>query len=420
MKIKIIFILFAILLYSCRTTSDIEPIIEDPEVDNVIKDIITKEPTLEEIINKKIKNMSLEEKVGQVFIFHIRKDSFGRDITLINDESIDLIRNFYPGGIILFSENVRNNKQVESLVRDLQSYSKIPLFIGVDEEGGVVSRLGKEKFVDVTHLPSALSIGNRGDIKLAYNSGKILGRELASLGINMDMAPIADVNTNPNNPVIGNRTYSSNPHIAGDMVSSFIEGLHEHNVVSIIKHFPGHGDTSLDTHLGSVVSPHGKERLEQIEFIPFIKGIEAGTDAIMSAHIIMPGISASPLPSTLNPDIITGIIREEMEFNGLIITDALDMGAISHNFSSSDAAILGFKAGIDILLMPLHQKEAYTALLEAVKSGVITENRLDESIYRILKVKYKRNIMNKTTRIESINQVKNDPEHQKLINSILQ
>lgn len=418
MKNKIKFIIFIALIYSCRTTAIEEPIIEPSEP--VVQDVETVEKVLttEEIIANQIEDMSLEEKVGQLFIFHIRKDANGRGITNINDETRDLIQDLKPGGIILFSENVDNNEQVVSLVRDLQSYSDIPLFIGVDEEGGLVSRLGKEKNVDVTHLPPALSIGSRGDSILAYNSGKILGRELAALGINMDMAPIADVNTNPMNPVIGNRTYSADPQVAGEMVSQFIKGIQEYNVASIIKHFPGHGDTSLDTHNGSVVSPHGRERLDQIEFVPFIKGIEAGTDAIMSAHIIMPAISANPLPSTLNPDIMNGIIREEFNYQGIIITDALDMGAISQNFTSQEAVILAFKAGVDILLMPLNQKAAYLALLEAVKNGEITEKRVNESVYRILKTKYKRKIMDKNTRIETIIQVKNDVEHKKLIETI--
>lgn len=416
MRNKILFVLICIFIYSCRTTSNNNIDIQtEPKI--IQKELPKK--TTEEIITEMIDSMTIEEKVGQVFIFHIRKDSNNKGILNINSETIDFIENYNPGGIILFSENIKSNDQVESLIRDLQLYSKIPLFMGVDEEGGVVSRLGKAKGVDVTHLPSALSIGNRKDTNLAYNSGLILGRELTALGFNMDMAPIADVNTNPKNPVIGNRTYSADPHIAGDMVTQVIKGFHKYNLISVIKHFPGHGDTSTDTHLGSVVSPHKKERLDQIEFVPFIKGIEAGADGIMTAHIIMPGISTSPLPATLNYDIITGIIRDEFGFDGIVITDAMDMGAITQNFSSEEAAIQSFKAGVDIILMPLDQKGAYNALLESVKSGEINEERLNQSVYRVLYTKYKRNILNKSTRQESISDVSNDPEHLELKKTIL-
>lgn len=416
MRNKILFVLICIFIFSCRTTND-NNIDNQTETEITPKELPKK--TTQEIITDMVNSMTLEEKVGQVFIFHIRKDINNRGILEVNKETIDLINSYKPGGIILFSENIKSNDQVESLIRDLQLYSKTPLFIGVDEEGGIVSRLGKAKEVDVTHLPSALSIGNKKDITLAYNSGLILGRELTALGFNMDMAPIADVNTNPKNPVIGNRTYSADPHIAGDMVTQVIKGFHKYNLISVIKHFPGHGDTSTDTHLGSVVSPHKKERLQQIEFIPFIKGIEAGADGIMTAHIIMPGISTSPLPATLNYDIITGIIRDELGFNGLIITDAMDMGAITQSFTSEKAAIQSFKAGVDIILMPLDQKGAYNALLESIKSGEINEKRLDQSVYRVLYTKFKRNILSKSTRYESISDVSNDPEHIKLKKTIL-
>lgn len=416
MKAKILLSLFIILFISCKTTDDIviDPIvIETPIITEVIP-----EPTADELmdiqIDAIIAGMTLEEKIGQLFIFHIRGHKY------FDSELSDLITTYKPGGIILFANNITDNNQVEDLIIGLQSVTTIPMFIGVDEEGGIVSRLGKNKNVDVTHLPPALTIGNKNNTELAYNSGRILGRELTALGFNMDMAPVADVNTNPKNPVIGNRTYSADPIIAGEMVSSIIKGFHEENMISIMKHFPGHGDTSTDSHLGTVVSPHGRERLDQIEFVPFIKGIEAGVDGIMTAHMVMPGISSSPLPATLNSEIITGILREDLRFDGMIMTDALDMGAISQNYSSGEAAVLAIKAGVDILLIPANQPNAFKALIKSVLNNDITEERINLSVYRILKVKLSRKLLETDIIKESIVDVSNDSVHKQLIQSIFE
>lgn len=418
MKIQILYISLSILLFSCITTNEIPIIteniieVEDSDTSTKIDKPPTKEEKDEDFVQNFLINMSLQEKIGQLFIFQIRGYKY------IDNDLKDFLRMYNPGGIILFANNIEDNDQVLKLNNDLQSNSTIPMFIGVDEEGGIVSRLGKAKNVDVTHLPPALTIGNRNKPVLAYNSGKILGRELSALGFNMDMAPVADVNTNPGNPVIGNRTYSANQHIAGEMVVNVIKGLQDENIIPVMKHFPGHGDTSTDTHAGTVVSPHNRERLDQIEFVPFKRGIDAGVDIIMTAHINMPGISSTPLPATLNPDIITGILREDLGFNGIVITDALDMGAITNNFTPGEAAILGIKAGIDILLIPFNQKEAFKSLLASVNSNIISISRIDESVLRILRLKQKFGILDNSRISMDIIDVKNDPEHKLLIDSI--
>lgn len=416
LKNRLLCIFLLITLLSCETTK-IDVIPEEVIVNdgNIIPDIII-EPTAKELETKKvnayIKNMTLEEKIGQLFMFHIR------GYKKMNQNLSNFITKYKPGGIIFFSNNIENNTQITTLIDDLQSISRIPLFIGVDEEGGIVSRLGKEKNVDVTHLPPALTVGSKNNPKLAYNSGKILGRELIALGFNMDMAPVADVNTNPANPVIGNRTYSDDPYIVGEMISQVIKGFHEENLIAVIKHFPGHGDTGTDTHMGTVVSPHSRERLDQIEFVPFKKGIEAGVDVIMTAHMTMPGISSTPLPATLNPEIITGILRDDLNFKGIIMTDAMDMGAITNNFSSSEAAILGIKAGIDILLIPGNQPAAYNGLYNNVLNKKISENRINETLFRIISLKLQRGILENRQRVENIDTVTNDPSHIELIKTI--
>ncbi len=419
LKIRILYISLSIFLFSCITTNEIPVISEDNtesgeiNIPTEIPTPLTKEEKNEEFVQNFLKNMSLEEKIGQLFIFQIR------GYTKIDNSLKDFLSIYKPGGVILFANNIQDNIQVLKLNSDLQNISSIPMFIGVDEEGGIVSRLGKAKNVNVTHLPPALTVGNKNNPVLAYNSGKILGRELTALGFNMDMAPVADVNTNPQNPIIGNRTYSANQHIAGEMVVNVIKGMQEENLISVIKHFPGHGDTTTDTHKGTVVSPHNRERLDQIEFVPFKRGIDAGVDVIMTAHMNMPGISTTPLPATLNPEIITGILREDLGFNGIVITDALDMGAIINNFSSGEAAVLGIKAGIDILLIPFNQKEAFISLLESVKTNSISKSRIDESVLRVLRLKQKYGILDSSRVVPmDIMDIKNDPEHKILIDSI--
>lgn len=417
MKNRILYIVILVSLLSCLTTNveNIEkPIIENVEIE--VKDPIVPLLTESEILSQKVDHyidqMSLEEKISQLFILDVR--GYNK-----MDEVLETyLSSFKPGGVILFANNIVNNEQVVSLIKDIKSTSTIPLFISVDEEGGLVSRLGKNKSVDVTYLPPALTVGNKNNTELAFNTGKILGRELKALGFNMDMAPVADVNTNPNNPVIGNRTYSADPYIAGKMVTNIIKGFQEENMISVIKHFPGHGDTDTDTHDGTVVSPHNRERLEQIEFIPFKMGIESGVDAIMSAHVTMPGISSTPLPSTLNPEIMTGILREDLGFNGIIMTDAMDMGAITNNFTSGEAAILAIKAGVDMLLIPLKPIEAFNKLLFEVENGNIDISRIEESVKRIITLKMKRNLIDNNDESEDIYTVQQDPNHQKLIKTI--
>ena len=444
MKPLFLSLLLAALLLSCSTTADkinvvpetvtdVKSTPENPEdienpplspadvlnVHTAIKRPEGGEQTEEEILRTIMKTMSLKEKIGQLFILQIRYNGDGSPRREVDEDLNLFLNDFKPGGIILFRENIVDNQQVESLISNLQIFSRIPLFISVDEEGGLVSRLGKVPEVNVTLLPPALSIGNKNNSELAYNAGLVLGRELRALGVNMDMAPVADVNTNPENPVIGNRAYSSDPQTAGKMVTEVIRGFHKYDIASVIKHFPGHGDTSFDTHVGTVVLPFNRDRLDTVEFIPFELGIEAGTDAIMTAHIVMSGISSLPLPATLNPEIITGIIREEFGFDGLVISDALEMGAIRENYTPEESAVAGIKAGLDILLMPEDQLSAFKALLDAVHYGEISEKRIDESVYRILRTKYERKILFPEPAGESIEDVQNDPAHLALIQSFL-
>ena len=340
-----------------------------------------------------IDEMTLETKIGQVIMPAFRRDKNNQPIQAIDETVKKQIEKYQPGGIILFKENIDTVEQVKKFIHDLQQISHIPLFIGIDEEGGMVSRLHGSGKIPATRLPGNYAIGETKDPMVAYDTGKILGQELFNLGFNMNFAPVADLWTNPNNTVIGKRSFGSDPELAGEMVAAMVKGLQEENISSVIKHFPGHGDTNLDSHHNQVIVDYSKEELEKREWIPFRKGIEAGANGIMIAHIHLPQVIHGDIPATFSKEIMEKILRQELGHEQLLITDALDMGAISKHWSGSEACIKAFEAGADILLMPASLQEGYEGLLKAVEEGQITEERLNQSVHRILKVKKERGLL---------------------------
>ncbi|WP_304942665.1 glycoside hydrolase family 3 protein [Vallitalea guaymasensis] len=352
-----------------------------------------KEKTVDEKIEEMIDGMTLEEKIGQMFM--IDADSLNNaPVTVLDDFGREVIKKYNLGGVIFFKNNIDTIPQTEKLISDIQETSSIPLFISVDEEGGLVSRIAKNPNMHATVLPNNKVIGDTGNPENAYKIGQILGREISSLGFNMDFAPVADINTNPDNTVIGVRSYGSDEQLVGDMVYNCVKGLQDENVSAVVKHFPGHGDTNNDTHLGSVVTNHNIERLREIEFVPFKKGIEADVDGVMIAHIKAPQIDETNTEASLSKKIVTDILRNELGYDGLAITDALNMGAIVNEYGTKEACIKAVEAGIDILLMPVPFEEGYSGVLESVISKTISEERIDESVRRILKVKFKRDLFN--------------------------
>ncbi|QUH30982.1 glycoside hydrolase family 3 protein [Vallitalea guaymasensis] len=352
-----------------------------------------KEKTVDEKIEEMIDGMTLEEKIGQMFM--IDADSLNNaPVTVLDDFGREVMKKYNLGGVIFFKNNINTIPQTEKLISDIQETSSIPLFISVDEEGGLVSRIAKNPNMHATVLPNNKVIGDTGNTENAYKIGQILGREISSLGFNMDFAPVADINTNPDNTVIGVRSYGSDEQLVGDMVYNCVKGLQDENVSAVVKHFPGHGDTTNDTHLGSVVTNHNIERLREIEFVPFKKGIEADVDGVMIAHIKAPQIDETNTEASLSKKIVTDILRNELGYDGLAITDALNMGAIVNEYGTKEACIKAVEAGIDILLMPVPFEEGYSGVLESVISKTISEERIDESVRRILEVKFKRDLFN--------------------------
>jgi beta-N-acetylhexosaminidase len=342
-------------------------------------------PSAEEKIEIFISEMTLEEKIGQMFFLAFRYT------TRVDGSIENMIRNYGIGGVVLFGENIIDKNQTAEYINRLQGAANIPLFISIDEEGGRVLRT---RNLDVPRIPNALSIGQTGDPQRAYNAAETIAGYLLPLGFNMDFAPVADVFTNPRNTVIGDRAFSTDADMAGEMVKSFTQGLLDNNILPALKHFPGHGDTIADSHFGIASTNKTLDELKECEFMPFIAGIEAGAPLVMTGHISAPNITGDNLPATFSYFLLTEILRGTLGFDGIIITDALEMGAVTRYFSCGETAVKSISAGVDMLLMPRNFEEAYNSLAEAVRSGEITEERINESVRRILTVKYNAGLIN--------------------------
>lgn len=372
----------------------------------------------DKFIDEMVGSMSVEEKIGQLFMIAVRK-TYDNQLPLIVDENIiNMLNKYKPGGFIMFQQNIDTAEQTQNFINDLQANTEIPLFIGIDEEGGVVSRLQSSGKVGATKFPASQIVGNKNDSELAYSLGSVIGKELHALGFNMNFAPVADINTNPNNPVIGNRAFSSDANIVSKMVVAEVNGMQEQNVSSVIKHFPGHGDTKTDTHDGFTYVESDLNRLEQIELVPFKEAINFGVDGIMVSHIALPNVTDNNIPSSLSKVIISDILRQKLQYNGIIITDALDMKAITQNYNSSQVATMAIEAGVDILLMPDDLDLAYSSLYNAIKDNTISQERIDESVKRILSLKYDRNLFDMIDK--SSLDILGCDEHKAIINKFYQ
>lgn len=329
--------------------------------------------------------LTLEQKVGQLFI--IRPDALNPSneesrITQLTEEMKENLQKHPVGGVCQFAENIENPEQLQQFNADLQAASEIPMFITVDEEGGIVARLANHEAFDLPKYENAAAVGSSGNTEDAKEMGKTIGNYLASYGFNMDFAPDADVNTNPDNPIIGTRAFSSDAQTAASMVGAAAEGFRESGILPTLKHFPGHGDTAEDSHTALAVTHKTLEELESCEFLPF--EADTGMHAVMVGHIAAPEVTGTDLPATLSEEMIARIPEKE---ETLIVTDSLEMKAISDTYSSGEAALQAFQAGCDVLLMPMDLADAYDTILQAVKDGTISEERLDESVNKILTYK---------------------------------
>lgn len=345
----------------------------------------TPEEIKAEYIQDIIDNMDAAEKAGQLIMADFRTNADGTGMTVLSDEAKKAIEEYHIGGVILFAENLDTKEQTQQLTEDLQKASDFGLLIGIDEEGGLVSRLNKSNIEHEIFPPAA-------EMEDVAYAGRTIGTELAELGIHVDFAPVADVNTNPDNPVIGTRAFSSEPQAAASKVAEFITAIEETGVSACAKHFPGHGDTAMDSHLGETYVEHDMERLRSVEFLPFQQAITAGTDFIMAGHIKTPNATVDGLPATLSSEML-GILRKDLNFDGIIITDAMNMGAIVDQYGSGESAVMAVQAGVDLVLMPATLGEAAEALTAAIKKGDISEERVNEALWHVLSLKYEKGLL---------------------------
>ena len=334
--------------------------------------------------------LTLEQKVGQLFI--VRPDALDPSqesdqvndadedgVTEVTDTMKEMLAKYPVGGVCQFGKNITDPDQIIRFNQDLQSISEIPMFIAVDEEGGRVARLANNDTFDLPKYESAAAVGTSGDTSNALEMGQTIGSYLKKYGFNLDFAPDADVNTNPDNPVIGTRAFSSDAQTAADMVGAAAGGLREEGILPTLKHFPGHGDTAEDSHTSLAVSYKSLEELQACEFLPF--QADSGVHAVMIGHIAVPNVTGNDTPASLCEEMVNMVPDKE---NTLIITDSLSMQAITDAHPSGEVAVMAFEAGCDILLMPEDLEAAYDAILEAVQNGTISEERLDNSVNKIL------------------------------------
>ena len=342
-----------------------------------------RESDKENRIEEQLKEMSLEEKIGQMLIVSYE----GTNVT---EELFSLLNQVKPGGFILFSNNFSDYEQTQKLITDIKSTSEIPMFISIDQEGGRVQRIKNLSDQEITIIPPMYEIGLTRDEDFAYQVGKVIGEELRVFDINMDFAPVLDIYSNPNNTVIGDRSFGTTSDIVSTMAISLAWGLQDTGVISVYKHFPGHGDTLEDSHDTLPIVTKTKEELMNFELIPFIQAIENGAEAIMVGHIAVPSITKDNTPATLSKVLIQDLLKDELGFQGLVITDGLNMKSLTNLYSQEEIYINAILAGVDILLMPEFSLNTIEIIKNAVLNGEISEERIDDAVTKILTLKYKR------------------------------
>lgn len=333
-------------------------------------------------------NMSLHEKVCQLFVVYPEAIT-GVSATVSAGERTRKALEEYPvGGFLYDRKNMVSQEQLRTMLTAVQSYSKIPLILTCDEEGGRVNRLMSS--VGTTWVGPMLDYQDQGP-DTARSNAQTIASDMSALGFNMDLAPVADVWSNPDNTVIGDRAYSDDFEEAAELVAAAVEGFHTGGVATALKHFPGHGNTSTDSHYGAVFVERTLEELRSNELVPFQAGIDAGSDAVMVGHLIVSDIDDQPAPFSYK--IVTELLREEMGFDGVVITDGLQMKAMTDQYSSAEIALRAVQAGVDLLLCPMNLEGAVDALTQAVEDGTISQARLDESVLRILTLKLETGII---------------------------
>lgn len=335
--------------------------------------------------------MPIETKVAGLFMVTPESITGVKTATKAGDGTQEALNQYAVGGLIYFGQNIVDQEQITTMLSSTASKSSYPIFLAVDEEGGDVSRVANSK-VEVEKVEDMAAVGAGGDASKAAEAGTTIGSYLKEIGFNVDFAPVADVAGEGS--ALGNRSFGSDPQMVGEMVASAVGGIEGTGVSACLKHFPGLGSTTEDTHDGRVEITKSIEELRTSDFVPFSAGIDAGVDFVMVSHATAPALDEDNVPSSLSKKVITDVLRGELGFEGVVITDALDMTAITEYYTPEEAAVMALEAGADMLLMPEDFEKAYNAVLAAVQDGTISEERINESLNRIYRVKCKDKLNN--------------------------
>ena len=368
------------------------------------------EVNMEKRVEEKLSNMTLDEKIGQMLMIFYRKDT-------VDNTLRDSLKTVKPGGFILFAENFTSYNQSLEFIKEVKSSSDIPMIISVDQEGGRVQRIKELSDKEVSIIPAMNYVGKMDDTELTKDIGKVIGEELRVFGINMDFAPVMDVWENKDNTVIGKRSFGNTPEFVSKHALALGEGLKETGIIPVYKHFPGHGNTSVDSHEDLPVVTKTKEELLKDDIIPFMDAIKNGEEVIMIGHLAVPSITGDNTPASLSRKIITDLLKNELGFKGLVITDALNMGALTNNYTQDEVYIKAINAGVDILLMPNGSKDALNTIRDAVNKGMISEDTINNSVRKILTLKYKYIEDDYDEYLDS-SQL-NSKAHQKIVNKVV-
>lgn len=342
-------------------------------------------------IQRVLDSMTLDEKVNQLFMITPEALTGVGTVVQAGDGTREALAEHPVGGLIYFAQNLQDPDQTRTMLKNTQEYasaqSGFPIFLSVDEEGGQVARVGNNPAFGVPETGNMSEVGAGGDTQEAYEIGSTIGAYLKDLGFNMDAAPDADVLTNPENEVVKYRSFGSDPELVSQMAAAELQGLNDQGIIGMYKHFPGHGGTTADSHEGYAYVDDTLEELKSGALVPFQDGADNGLQVIMVSHIACPEVTGNNTPATLSRELVTDLLREDMGFDGLVITDALNMGAITEQYSSGEAAVAALNAGVDMLLMPADFQAAYDGVMAALENGELTEERIDESVRRILEIK---------------------------------
>ena len=346
----------------------------------------------DKLARQTLASMTEDEKLWQLFYVTPELLTGVETATRAGDSTKEALEKMPVGGIVYFAKNFEDRAQTQDMLHNTKSYTKIPLFLGTDEEGGTVSRVGSNPAMGGIEIPSMQSLGEQADPAGVYQAGQNIAENLRAVGLNMDFAPVADV-ASSSSAVIGSRSFGSDAQLCASMVSVLTGSLQTKGVVPCLKHFPGYGSAITDDHYGTSILTKTLDDLEACDFLPFVSGIEAGAPFVMVSHLSVPEVVGDETPSDLSSKIVSEILRNKLGFTGVIITDSHQMASITDHYTSGEAAVKALQAGVDMILMPQDLQAAFDGVKAALNDGTLTQERIDESVLRILQVKAEYNIL---------------------------